>query len=119
MSAMTSALSKPRNRVLNRSWRKSRGLTFIRWSPAGSSQVALPEDGRAEPDNRGSFLHGDFEIVTHAHGQLAQQRLVDPLVQQHRAKGPQLCEVRTRILRILEERRNRHQPHAPGRSATC
>src|SRR5687768_8522066 len=98
MSAMTSALSKPRNLVLKRSWRKSRGLTFMRWSPAGSSHRALPENGRAEPDNRGSFLHGDFEIVTHTHGQLAQQRLVEPLVQQRRAKGPQLHEVRPRVL---------------------
>src|SRR5688572_27715679 len=114
MSAMTSALSKPRNRVLNRSWRKSRGLTFIRWSPAGSSHGALPEDGRAEPNNRGSFLHGDFEIVTHTHGQLPQHRSIETLFEQCSAKVAELSEVRPCIFRLFEEWRNRHEPNTAG-----
>src|SRR5688572_3050640 len=116
MSARTSALSKPRNVVWNLTWRRSRGLTFMRRSPAETaafdrgSNVARSEDGRAEPNNRGPFLHGDFEIVTHTHRQLAQQRPIEPFLQQRRAKVPQLSEVRPRILRVVEERRNRHQP---------
>src|SRR6187401_2665191 len=119
MRARTSALSNPRKVVRNRTWRKSRGLTFMRRSPAGAaaldrvrpgSNMALPEDGRAEPNNRGSFLHGDFEIVTHTHRQLPQHRPVETLVQKCIPKGPEGGEVRTRIFRVVEERWNGHHP---------
>src|SRR5688572_1505767 len=116
MSASTSALSKPRNVVRNRAWRRSRGLTFMR-SPAGGSNVALPKDGRAEPHDRGSFLHGNFEIVTHTHRQFPQQRGVETLFQQRGAKVPELREVRPRTLGMLEQRGNRHQPDTACRTA--
>src|SRR5436190_1532087 len=126
MRARTSALSNPRNVVRNRTWRKSRGLTFMRRSPAGAaafdrvrpgSNMAFPEDGRAEPNNRGSFLHGDFEVVTHAHRQLPQHRPVEALAQECIPKGSEGGEIWAGIFRLVEERRNGHQPDASRRPA--
>ena len=66
-----------------RCWRRSRGLTFMRViSPLGLSAdhvrgrqgLKLSRGGRRSrfrPGRGGPLLDGDFEVVAHAHGQLA------------------------------------------------
>ena len=94
-SDVTSTLSKPRNVVRKRCWRRSRGLTFMRRPPGAAayrrdgctddsaggqtSTWRVAEDGRADPDHRRAFLDGDLEIVAHAHRQLARASPVDAL----------------------------------------
>src|SRR6185503_5891897 len=43
-------------------------------STEGSRISPAPEEGRADPDERGAFLDGHFEVVAHPHGQVVQHR---------------------------------------------
>src|SRR5437763_11297109 len=79
---------------------------------------ALAEQGRADAHKRRALLDCYLEVVCHTHRKLADAFAEHTARAKFVAKTAQASEVRADEFRVLEERREQHQPSAAHATAT-
>src|SRR5207248_864709 len=125
ISAMTTIITNPiasrknKLRAANISMmfrERAKGGFALRLLPG--ALFALAEQGRADAHKRRTLLDCYLEVVCHTHRKLADAFAEHPARAKFVAKTAQASEVRADEFRVLEERREQHQPSAAHAAAT-
>lgn len=79
------------------------------WGGGSSSCHTVAKNGTTNPDERGSFLDGDLEVVAHPHREIGQHRFGHASLDESLPHPSECPEIRTRFLGIIDSRREQHQ----------
>src|SRR5262245_25987768 len=87
-------------------------LTDMRSPPSRAAGPARPKNRGADPNDGGAFLDRHLEVSAHAHGELPQVE-TEPPPACRVEELPELPVVRARLLGLLGQGRNGHEPPQP------